>query len=117
MAGWLLTVVLTVLLLGVTGAAPAQADDLQTPAPTVTISPPSQKQIDDARAALNRLQNQGRNPPTPIVTVAAPRKPRSFSPRITNDMLWMIGAGLLVLLVASEATRLGARRAKHRSSA
>jgi hypothetical protein len=117
MAGWLLIVVLTVLLLGTTGAAPAQADDPQTPAPTATLSPPSQQQIDDARDALKRLQKQGRPTPTPIVIVAAPKKTSSFSSRISNDTLWMIGAGLLVLLVASETTRLGVKRAKHRRGA
>jgi hypothetical protein len=117
MAGWLLIVVLTVLLLGVTGAVPAQADDPQTPAPTATLSPPRQQQIDDARDALKRLQKQGKPTPTPVVIVAAPKKAAALSSRINNETLWMIGAGVLVLLVASETTRLGVRRAKHRRGA
>jgi hypothetical protein len=80
------------------------------------VSPPSQQQIDDARDALNRLQHPAKPVPT-IAVVAAPKRVRSFSPRISNDTLWTIGAGLLVLLVISEATRLGARRAKHRRRA
>jgi hypothetical protein len=121
----------------VIGGAPAMADE-PTPTPTPTtvltpsLSPPSQQQIDDAKAALERLRTQGKNnqgknnqgkksatPTTSIAQVAGPtdadRGP--VASRISDEAWWTLGAGLLLLVVASETTRLGARRAKHRKGA
>jgi hypothetical protein len=111
--------------LAAAGAAPAAADDPTpgagpTQASTPSISPPSQQQIDDARAALDRLRNQGKNPPTRLAQVAGPTARDDSSgvtSRISDQAWWTIGAGALVLLVASETTRLGVRRAKHRKGA
>jgi hypothetical protein len=95
------------------GAGPGQAS---TPA----VSPPSQQQIDDAKAALDRLRNQGKTEPTGLSQVAGPTTPRDdrdeggVTSRISDQAWWTIGAGALVLLVASETTRLSVRRAKHR---
>jgi hypothetical protein len=104
------------------GTAPASADD-PTPAPTptgsVTVSPPSQQQIDDARSALDRLRD-ARTSPSPVAEVAGPVAParhRRVVPRMTDEAWWIVGAGVLVLLVASESTRLGVRRARHRRRA
>jgi hypothetical protein len=112
----------TALIAG--GASPAHADDpAPTPVPAVgsTVSPPSQQQIDDARSALERLQQQGTRVPEPaLAEVAGPAaadRRGSVTARISDDVWWTVGAGLLVLLVASEATRLSARRAKHRGRA
>jgi len=123
-----------VLLLGaalsaaltVTGAGPASADD-PTPAPvptgvsTPSVSPPSQQQIDDAKSALDRLRNAGTTTPPTLTQVAGPvvptKKDGSVIPRISDEAWWTIGAGVLVLLVASETTRIGVRRAKHRKRA
>jgi hypothetical protein len=105
-------------------AAPASAAD-PTPGPTPgvpatpSVSPPSQAQIDDAKAALDRLRNQGRKTPTQLTQVAGPTAGggRSGIAQISDEAWWTIGAGALVLLVASETTRLGVRRAKHRRRA
>ena len=113
------------LAIAVAGAAPAQADD-PTPgvgpsqASTPSVSPPSQQQIDDARAALDRLRNQGKKAPTQLTQVAGPTERKDsggVTSRISDQAWWTIGAGALVLLVASETTRLGVRRAKHRKNA
>jgi hypothetical protein len=121
----------TVLLAAVlAGAAPASADE-PTPTPTPTriptqsLSPPSQQQIDDAKAALERLRNQGKSgaTPTTLTKVAGPTADAADSgrgsllSRVGDEAWWTIGAGLLVLLVASESTRLGVKRAKHRKGA
>lgn len=113
------------LALAAAGAAPAAADDPTpgagpTQAPTPSISPPSQQQIDDAKAALDRLRNQGKNPPSRLTQVAGPTardESGGVTSRISDQAWWTIGAGALVLLVASETTRLGVRRAKHRKGA
>ena len=108
-------------------AGPASAAD-PTPAPdpfatevsTPTVSPPSQQQIDDAKAALKRLRSQGSTAPTPLKQVAGPTAGTdagSVASRISDEAWWTIGAGVLVLLVISETTRLSVRRAKHRRSA
>jgi hypothetical protein len=118
------------LVAGALGAAlaaasvgPAAADE---PAPgagpdrTPSVSPPSQQQIDDARAALDRLRNQGTNEGTTLSQVAGPTsRPQrdGVTSRISDQTWWTIGAGALVLVVASETTRLGVRRAKHRKDA
>ena len=115
-------VLATALMTG--AASPAHADDpAPTPVPTVapTASPPSQQQIDDARSALERLQHQGTRAPEPaLAEVAGPTAQggrRSVAPRISDEAWWTVGAALLVLLVASETTRLTVRRAKHRGRA
>jgi hypothetical protein len=87
-----------------------------------TVSPPSQQQIDDARSALERLQQQGSRNVTPVTLaqVAGPTGGSgraSVASRISDEAWWTVGAALLVLLVASEVTRLSGRRAKHRGSA
>jgi hypothetical protein len=118
LAGALLTAALVA-----TVAGPASADDA-TPAPTPSVSPPSQQQIDDAKAALDRLRNQGKNTPTGLTQVAGPTTDHdqgagtpSITSRISTEAWWTIGAGLLVLVVASETTRVNVRRAKHRKGA
>jgi hypothetical protein len=123
----LLVVVVTTLLTPVIWAGPASAAE-PTPAPdpfatevsTPSLSPPSQQQIDDAKAALARLRNQGKPTPGPLQQVSGPAtraEDASVVSRISDEAWWTIGAGLLVLLVASETTRLSVRRAKHRKSA
>ena len=105
-------------LLGL-GAGPAAAAD-PVPAPTPAVSPPSQEQIDDAKAALDRLRNQGKKAPAQLTQVAgttAEDEPGGVTSRISNEAWWTIGAGLLVLMVASETTRVSTRRAKHRREA
>lgn len=115
------SVVLGVVVLG---AGPAAADEPTTPTPTVaptpSLSPPSQQQIDDAKDALERLEDPGTPTPTPVTQVAGPTsepEPGSLTSRISDETWWTVGAGLLVLVVASEATRIGVRRAKHRRRA
>jgi hypothetical protein len=116
-----------VLAVLVVGAAPAPAAD-PTPAPGPTqvpkpsISPPSKQQIQDAKDALERLRNQGKSPATPtrLTQVAGPTaggKTGSVAPRISDEAWWTIGAGLLLLVVVSETTRVSVRRAKHRKGA
>ena len=107
--------------------APSATAEEPTPKPTPTsvsppsLSPPSQQQIDDAKAALERLRNPSNKSATPttIAQVAAPadddRGPAMT--RISDEAWWTLAAGLLLLVVASETTRLGARRAKHRRGA
>jgi hypothetical protein len=109
---------LVAALAGPFSVAPALAAD-PTPNPTPSVSPPSQQQIDDARAALERLRNQGTSGPTQLAQVASPKSgsDRSGLAQISDQAWWTVGAGLLVLLVVSETTRLGARRAKHRKVA
>jgi hypothetical protein len=103
-------------------AAPSAAQD-PTPAPGptlgVTVSPPSQQQIDDARSALDRLRQPARTPTTTIAQVAGPVDPKSGSVRwqVSDQAWWTLGAALLVLLVLSETTRISVRRAKHRKDA
>ena len=105
------------------GYVEPRADPTGTPErhqlPDMSVSPPSQKQIDDARAALERLRNQGKSTPTTLTKVAGPTADDegSLTSRISDEGWWTIGAGLLVLLVASETTRLSLRRAKHRKQA
>jgi hypothetical protein len=106
----------------VLGAGPAAWADSPTPtpspAPSVSVSPPSQQQIDDARDALERLQQQGVGSTAPaLARVAGPKtteESASVVSRMSDGAWWTLGAALLVLVVASEATRLGARRARHR---
>lgn len=105
-------------------SGPATADEPTVPPPTVaptpSLSPPSQQQIDDAKDALERLQDPGTATPTPLTQVAGPTAEPdrgSFASRISDEAWWTAGAGLLVLVVASEATRIGVRRAKHRKGA
>jgi hypothetical protein len=110
------------------GPAPSYAaDPTPTPDPaqlsTPSLSPPSEQQIKDARDALDRLRNQGTHassPPTTLAQVAGPTADKghgSVASRISDEGWWTIGAGLLVLLVLSETTRLSVRRAKHRRAA
>jgi len=106
------------------GAGPAWAEPTPTPTPTPSVSPPSQEQIDDAKAALDRLRNRGKTPTAQLSQVAGPTaedapetKRGGVSSPISDEAWWTIGAGLLVLLVASETTRLRVRRAKHRKGA
>lgn len=106
------------------GGGPAAADEPTVPTPTVaptpSLSPPSQQQIDDAKDALERLEDPGTPTPTPLTQVAGPTsepEPGSFTSRISDEAWWTLGAGLLVLVVASEATRIGVKRAKHRKGA
>ena len=120
----LVGVALTTALLGAT-AAPAAADDVTpgaqpTPVSIPTVSPPSQQQIDDARNALARLQSPGASAtPTGLTRVESPVDDGSgpVTARISSEGWWTIAAGAMVLLVASESTRLGVRRAKHRKRA
>jgi hypothetical protein len=126
----LLTIVLVALLSAgvVLGATSAARADEPTPAPAPTlaptiaasVSPPSQQQIDDARRALERLRQQGTRAPTTLADVAGPTaqpKRASVASRLSDQDWWTVGAALLVLLVASETTRLSVRRAKHRAEA
>jgi hypothetical protein len=125
--GLLLGALLVAVLAG-PGSAPSYAAD-PTPAPdptqvsTPSVSPPSEQQIKDARDALDRLRNQGKRgttTPTTLAEVAGPTAPArsgSVTSRISDQGWWTIGAGLLVLLVLSETTRLSVRRAKHRRQA
>ena len=115
-----------VLCAVVLGGGPAAADEPSVPTPTVgptptpSLSPPSQQQIDDAKDALERLREPGTPTPTALTKVAGPTSAPdrgSFASRISDEAWWTVGAGLLVLVVASEATRIGVRRAKHRKGA
>ena len=92
--------------------------------PTPSISPPSQQQIDDAKNALERLRNhhssRGATTPgsTPTETISQVAGPvagrRALTPRLSDQAWWTIASGALLLVVASEASRLRVRRAKHR---
>ena len=123
----LAALVIALVIALVTGGPASAADPTPTPDPFATevsspsVSPPSQQQIDDAKAALKRLRNQGKQTPAPIEQVAGPASGSdgrsSVVSRISDEAWWTIAAGLLVLLVASETTRLSVRRAKHRKSA
>ena len=108
---------LGVALLG-PGAGPAAADE-PAPTPIPSVSPPSEEQINDARAALDRLRNQGKKVPPQLTQVAGASADDDggVTSRISDEAWWTIGAGLLVLMVASETTRVSARRAKHRKGA
>jgi len=114
----------TAALLG-PGVAAASADDVGPPLPTgqatPAVSPPSRQQIEDARNAMDRLRHPGSSTTTPttLSQVAGPlaAPDRSVASRISDGAWWTIGAGALVLLVASETTRISVRRAKHRKSA
>lgn len=121
---------LLVVVLAATGTAPCRAaDPTPTPTPdpfqvsTPSLSPPSEQQIKDAREALDRLRNQGKGAGATQTTVAevagptAAAKGGSVASRISDEGWWTIGAGLLVLLVLSETTRVSVRRAKHRRRA
>jgi hypothetical protein len=110
-----------VLLAGVLGTGVSWADGpdpLPSPSPSVSVSPPSQQQIDDARDALERLRQQGVRSTAPaLAQVAAPEAAdgaSSVAVRMSDGAWWTLCAALLVLVVASEASRLGARRARHR---
>ena len=112
-----------VVALVIAGPATA-ADPTPSPAPlstpvTMSVSPPSQQQIDDAKEALKRLRDQGSSTPKTLTRVAGPTSGDrgSVTARISDGAWWTIGAGLLVLLVVSETTRLSVRRAKHRKGA
>ena len=60
-------------LLVVALAMPVSAvDPTPVPAPTPSVSPPSQQQIDDARDALDRMRDQGTQPAAPLTEVAGP---------------------------------------------
>lgn len=87
----------------------------ELPGPTQSLSPPSRQQIDDARAALDRLKKAGRTA-SPHTEVAAPTASSSVTSRLGDQAWWTIAAGLLVLVVASETTRVSVRRAKHRKA-
>jgi hypothetical protein len=108
---------LTAVLLGA-GAGPAAADE-PAPTPIPPVSPPSEQQINDARAALERLRNQRKKGPPQLTQVAGASAgdDGGVTSRISDEAWWTIGAGLLVLMVASETTRVSARRAKHRKEA
>jgi hypothetical protein len=128
----LLGALLLLALVGPVAAPSYAADPTPTPDPTQlstqlstpSLSPPSEQQIKDARDALDRLRNQGKPasapPTTTLAEVAGPtsgNKSGSVTSRISDQGWWTIGAGLLVLLVLSETTRLSVRRAKHRRRA
>ena len=109
------------------GVPAAFADDVGPTVPggqaTPAVSPPSQQQIEDARNAMDRLRHPGtagtRTPGT-LAKVSGPLsepRGRSVTSRISDETWWTIGAGALVLLVASETTRISVRRAKHRKGA
>ena len=115
---------LVVALVGPGASASYAVDPTPTPDPaglaTPSLSPPSEQQIKDARDALDRLRNQGKGgatTPTTLAQVSGPTADssgRSVTSRISDEGWWTIGAGLLVLVVLSESTRLSVRRAKHR---
>ena len=71
---------------------------------------------------MDRLRGQG-TAVTPAGRLSREAGPVADSdngpvaPRISSEGWWTIAAGAMVLLVASETTRLGARRAKHRRRA
>jgi hypothetical protein len=123
----LLMALLAAVVTGLVTAGPASAaDPTPTPDPfatevsTPSLSPPSQQQIDDAKAALQRLRDQRKPTPAPLQQVSGPAtraEGASVVSQISDQAWWTIGAGLLVLLVASETTRLSVRRAKHRKGA
>ena len=109
------------------GVPASHADDVGPTVPggqaTPAVSPPSQQQIDDARNAMDRLRHPGgtgaRTPGT-LAKVSGPLaepRGRSVTSRISDETWWTLGAGALVLLVASETTRISVRRAKHRKGA
>jgi hypothetical protein len=86
-------------------------------APTASLSPPSQQQIDDARNAMERLRHPGTTTPPTLTQIAAPVDPEdrgTLGLRWNAQAWWTLGAGVLVLLVLSETTRISVRRAKHR---
>jgi hypothetical protein len=121
----LLGAALVVALVGPGAAASYAADPTPAPDPTFvtpSVSPPSEQQIKDARDALDRLRNQGKGAATPttLTQVSGPTAGKaggSMTSRISDQGWWTIGAGLLVLVVLSETTRLSVRRAKHRRRA
>jgi hypothetical protein len=125
--GVLLAALLVGALVGPGVAASYAADPTPTPDPaqvsSPSVSPPSEQQIKDAREALERLRNQGKRAgttPTTLAQVAGPtagKDSRPVTSRISDEGWWTIGAGLLVLLVLSETTRVSVRRAKHRRRA
>jgi hypothetical protein len=88
-----------------------QFGDPVTPGPVAdpTAPPPSQQQIEDARNALNRLNGTGQ--PTVQPTAAEVAGPRRLGGDglLTSQQWWTLAAGLLVLLVASDAFRLNPR--------
>jgi len=108
------------VLVGSVLAGPAYAADptpAPTPAPSPSLSPPSQQQIDDARNAMERLRHPDTPTPPTLTQIAAPVDPEdagSLGLRWNAQAWWTLGAGVLVLLVLSETTRVSVRRAKHR---
>ena len=97
------------------------ADPTPTPGPsrvpTPSLSPPSQQQIDDARNAMERLRHPATTTPPTLAKVAGPVDPEdagSLGLRWNAQAWWTLGAGVLLLLVLSETTRISVRRAKHR---
>jgi hypothetical protein len=126
-AGLPATLVAALFVIGsvVGTASSAIADEpapapLPTPAATFTVAPPSQQQIDDARRALERVSQQGTRAPATLAEVADPTaqsERETVVSRIKDQDWWTIAAALLVLVVASEGTRVGVRRARHRGPA
>lgn len=130
--GGLVAVALAPIVASAGWAAVWAADPTPAPAPQTTpsISPPSQQQIEDARNALDRLRHHsgpgGSATPTagpteeisevsgPVAGPVAGRGRPSLTSRISDQAWWTIASGVLVLAVASEATRLRVRRGKHR---
>ena len=108
--------------LGVVALVPAYGDPTPSapgPSQAPTLAPPSQQQIDDARSALDRIRNAGTSPTPELTAVSGPTVPsarRPMTSRIGDQGWWTIGAAALVLLVLSESTRLGVRRARHRKA-
>ena len=127
-----LAVLVGSVLVGGMLAGPAYAaDSTPTPVPgpapgpapgpsrvsTPSLSPPSQQQIDDARNAMERLRHPATPTPPTLAKVAGPVDPEdagSLGLRWNAQAWWTLGAGVLLLLVLSETTRISVRRAKHR---
>jgi hypothetical protein len=139
-------VALAVLLLGFVGAGVAAADDLPppvfpsglpspggigndvgdaqtTPGPSYQITPgsagttlpaPDSARVQDARQALDRLNGKS----APKTTVAAPTAVNAVAPPVRGGTdWWLIGSGLLLVLVVSELGRINSAGAQHRRGA
>ncbi len=85
------------------------ATSLLDPAQTTEVSPPSQQQIDDARNAMQRINQiqQGKQVAAPAASV--PQEEAAVvsggTGRFAQADWWMVGAGAFLLLVMVELIR------------